>query len=333
MSKWLITLMNDGRYNGKQVIPSSAIKATLTPSMTLTNYYLENKGYKENLNMEGGLGRRMSSYRGHFLTYHGGDLNGIHSQFSCMPYDSIGIIVFTIGDHTYPLYNIITYNIYEMLLGLDLTPWSDRRLVESKKEKAEGRKGRSKVGSDKVTNTHPSQPLLSFTGKYLHPAYGTLEINIKENQLQFKFHKIQLPLIHYHYDRFDTPNDEENGFYSLNFFTSSQGEIDKVKISLDESEVEFVRQIDASLSDPKYLARFAGKYEGMGLIIEVVLKDDNKLFMVLPGQPAYQLDPVKENTFRIKQFSDIMIKFTVEENTVKTFEQIDPSGVYKYIKK
>ena len=71
----------------------------------------------------------------------------------------------------------------------------------------------------------------------------------------------------------------------------------------------------------------------MGLIVDIILKEDNKLFMVVPGQPAYKLDPVKENTFRIKQFSDIMIKFTVEENTVKAFEQIDPSGVYKYIKK
>jgi hypothetical protein len=275
----------------------------------------------------------MSSYRGHYLTYHGGDLNGIHSQISCMPYDSIGVIVFTIGDHTSSLYNIVMFNVYEMLLGMDLTPWSERALKDAKKEKEEGRKGRSEIGADKVPNTQPSHPLSSYTGQYAHPAYGTIDIKMIDNQLQFNFHKIKLPLFHYHYDRFDTPNDEEDGYFSLSFLTNPQGEIDRVRFSLDESQAEFVRQADASLTDPKVLAKFSGKYEGVGQIIEVAVKDENKLFLILAGQPAYQLDPVKENTFRIKQFSDITLKFTIEGNIVKAVEQIDPSGVYKFTKK
>ena len=40
---------------------------------------------------------------------------------------------------------------------------------------------------------------------------------MKDNALQFEFHKIKLPLAHFHYDRFDSPNDEEEGKWSVNF--------------------------------------------------------------------------------------------------------------------
>src|SRR5205085_9286915 len=97
MSHWLIALMNDGRYNGKQVIPRNAIKQTLAPSIALPNTGLEVRGWGELINSAYGMGRWTASYRGHLIAYHGGDLPGFHSQISTMPYDSIGVIVFVIG--------------------------------------------------------------------------------------------------------------------------------------------------------------------------------------------------------------------------------------------
>ncbi len=38
-----------------------------------------------------------------------------------MPNDKIGVIVLVIGDHSAPLYNVVSYNVYERLLGLDQT--------------------------------------------------------------------------------------------------------------------------------------------------------------------------------------------------------------------
>ena len=100
LSKWLITQMNSGKYEGKQVIPEDIIKATLTPATPINNSTNLEKGYLELLSPVYGMARFIASYRGHLITYHGGDLNGIHSQVSFMPADSIGVIVFTIGDHT-----------------------------------------------------------------------------------------------------------------------------------------------------------------------------------------------------------------------------------------
>lgn len=328
MSKWLIALMNGGTYNGKQVIPPDVVRATLAPSIALPNSQLENRGYGELLNPVYGMGRWFASYRGHFLAYHGGDLDGIHSQISCMPYDSIGVIVFVIGDHSAPLYNVISYNIYERLLGLSETPWGERRLKDRTEARKLDREGRKKAGGERVAHTAPSHPLVDYAGEYEHPAYGTLRISMEDSALRFDFHKILLPLGHYHYDRFDTPNDEQFGQWSLNFKTNPQGEISQAVMSLDESEASFVRRADASLRDPKTLLLYTGKYVYGGSTLEVVLKSDNVLYFLVPGQPAYQLLPYKARVFRIQAFSDYTFEFVVEDGEVVAMKQIDPSGEY-----
>jgi CubicO group peptidase (beta-lactamase class C family) len=332
MSKWLIALMNNGNYQGKQVIPAGVIKSTLAPSIALPNNNLENKGYTELLNPVYGMGRWTASYRGHYFSYHGGDLPGFHSQVSVMPVDSIGVIVFVIGDQGAPLYNIISYNVYERLLGLDQTPWSERALKDVKEGKQFSREGRGKTGADKVSGTKPSHPLADFTGQYEHPAYGIIEITLKDTMLKFDFHNMVLPLYHFHYDRFDTPNDEEFGIWSLNFTTNPQGSVDGFIISLDEAQTSFKRKIDADLSNPDVLSSYAGKYEMAGTTIVVELKE-NDLFIVVPGQPKYQLVPVKPNTFRLKEFADLSIVFIVENEKVVAFKQIDPSGEYRVERK
>ena len=332
MSRWLMALMNDGKYEGKQVIPANVVKATLEPSIALPNRSLEDRGYKELLNPAYGMGRDYASYRGHYLTYHGGDLDGFHSQVSCMPYDSMGVVVFVIGDHGAPLYNVITYDVYERLLGLNQTPWSKRRLEDRIKAKAAGKEGRNKAGADRVANTKPSHPLADYAGQYEHPAYGVVTISLKDTSLQFDFHHIQLPLHHYHYDRFDTPDDEQYGLWSLNFSTSPQGSIDRVVFSLDEAQATFVRRADASLSDPKVLAQYVGKYQLAGTIVEIVLSD-NSLYLSVPGTPRVQLIPFKERVFRVKEFADLMFEFVLENGRVKALKQIDPSGEYRLEKK
>ena len=332
MSHWLIALMNDGKYEGKQVLPSSAVKASLTPSVALPNTNLE-KGYSEILNPVYCMGRMQSSYRGHLLLFHGGDLPGFHSQISYMPLDSIGVITFVIGDQSAALYNVISYNVYERLLGISQTPWSERILKEVKENKRIGREARGKAKVGQVAGTKPSHLIQDYAGEYENDAYGLIKITQKDTTLQFALHHISLPLYHFHYDRFDTPNDEEDGLYSLNFGTNPQGDIDRFVISLDETEATFRKKADMSLSDPKTLAQYTGKYEIAGTIVTVVLKNENQLFITVPGQPAIQLIPYKPRLFHTKEFADTSFEFIVQNGQVKAMKQKDPSGEYVIKKK
>src|ERR1700730_18264607 len=156
LSHWLIALMNDGKYNGKQVLPANVLKATMQPAIGLPNTLGEALGYWELLNPAYGMGRQTVSYRGRLLTFHGGDLPGFHSQVSFMPNDKIAVIVFVISDHSAPLYNIVSYNVYERLLGMDQTPWSQRLLQLRLANKKASTEARAKAGADRVPNTNPS---------------------------------------------------------------------------------------------------------------------------------------------------------------------------------
>jgi len=334
MSRWLTALMADGKLEGRPVIPASVLKATLAPAIALANTQLESRGWGELLNQVYGTGRWTASYRGHLIAYHGGDINGFHSQVSMMPADGIGVIVLVIGDHCAPLYNYVSYNVYERLLGLDETPWSARGLEIRLKGKEAGKQARAKAGSGRVEGTKPSHPLDDYTGEYEHPAYGVLTVSRKDDELVFDFHKIRLPLRHFHYDRFDTPDDEQDGQWSVNFGTSALGEVDKAQMSLDEAEAVFVRRVPQALSSPETLRQYAGRYETpTGAAIEVQLRQEGTLGIASPGQPFRALVPWKPHRFRVKEFSDVVVEFVVEDGQVKAMKQIDPSGEFRFPRK
>ncbi|HXX65024.1 MAG TPA: penicillin-binding protein, partial [Bacteroidota bacterium] len=135
-----------------------------------------------------------------------------------------------------------------------------------------------------------------------------------------------------HFDRFDTPDDEVDGLWSLGFGTSPQGFVDRIVISLDEAEATFIRKPDASLEEPATLAQYVGKYVLAGQTVEIQLID-KILYLAAPGTPRIQLVPFRANQFRVKEFADLMINFVLENGHVRAFKQVDPSGEYQFERK
>lgn len=327
ISHWLMALMNDGKYLERQVLSTNILRATLEPAICDSDVIGANRGWWELLNPIYGMGRGIVAYRGHLLTYHGGAIDGFHSQISFFPNEKLGVIVLEIGDHCAELIDIITYNTYERLLDLSQTPWSDRWLNVRLKAKQAAIEARSKADIDRVDHTNPSHTLAEYVGDYAHPAYGMLKIEIKDNNLQFNLGRIQLPLNHFHYNRFDTPNDERFGKWSLNFMINSQGDVNQAVISLDEEEVTFTRQVETL--DSQFLAQLAGTYRTPAEFeFQVALKEDNFLYLIVPGQPEEKLVPYKDLKFQVERFSDMMFEFVIESDRVKALKQKDPSGEY-----
>ena len=329
LSHWLVALMNDGNYNGKQVLPPNVLKATMQPAIGLPNALGEALGYWEVLNPDYGMGRQTVSYRGHLMTFHGGDLPGFHSQVSFLPNEKIGVIVLVIGDHAAPLYNVVSYNVYERLLGMDQTPWSERRLKIRLANKKAGTEARAKAGGDRVPNTKPSHPLSDYAAEYENPAYGIVKIGCKSEQLDFTFHEFQYPLSHFHYDRFDTPDDEQYGKFSVNFRTNPQGDISEAVMSIDEAEVVFTRKPE--VLDPKLLEKLAGTYLPPSQVkFEVVYQPGAGLSLVFPGGPPQKLIQVKRLQFRTPQSGDTIYEFVLENGQVKALRERNPSGEFTF---
>lgn len=303
LSYWVVAQMHAGKFENKQIIPASIIKETLQPASLTAS--VPDK-YFENLNSIYGMGRGSSVYKGHYRTQHGGAIGGIFSNVSFMPADSIGIIVFTNGAHAGQLPGIIANIVYDKLLGLPETPWSDRSLTDYKKNKATDKAARKNPDTDRVLNTKPSHALNEYQGLYEDAAYGILNVSYANDQLSVTYNNTTLPLSHYHYDRFVSPDDEINGKWSLAFGVDAQGSISDVKISMDEKEVSFKKKADARLTDPAFLKSLAGQYELNGATLTVVVSNKE---LVITSAPPQHLDPYKNTTFRIREFTDQLVQF------------------------
>lgn len=331
MSHWVIALTNGGYYKNKEVIPSEIIKETLKPGIAFRNSELEEKGYKESLNSVYGMARGIEIYKGNVLTKHGGDMPGFHSQVAILPYDSIGIITFVIGDQGAAVRDIMMYNLVDRLLGMEQTDWHGRRLADRVKGKEASKKGRAQAGYDHIEGTTPTHELEDYAGAFTNKAYGEFVISKKNDSLYFNFRKTTLPLTHYHYNRFDTPDDEDFGKWSINFEISPQGEISEAIISIDEGQVVFIKKPDESLSKPETLKQYIGKYEFAGNKYEIKLKEDKQV-LYLPGPPDLELVPYKKHLFRVDKFDDMQIEFISSDGKIKGLKYKNPSGVYEMIK-
>ncbi len=327
LSHWVIALMNDGMYKNKEVIPKSIIDESLKPGIAFRNTELEEKGYNERLNTVYGMARFIEIYKGHVLTKHGGNMPGFHSQVFILPYDDIGIITFSIGDQGASLGNtIIGYNLVDRLLGLEQTDWNGRRLADYIKGKELSKKARAQVGFDCIEGTSPTHPIQDYIGVFTNDAYGHFTVDFKNDSLYFNFRNTILPLFHYHYNRFDTTDDEDFGKWSINFNISPQGEINAALVSIDQGQVTFHKKPDDSLSKPEVLNKYIGKYEFAGSEFEIKLKDGK---LTILGTIDNVLIPYKKKIFKIEKFDDLQVEFIMENDEIAGLKYKTPSGVFE----
>ena len=327
MSHWLIALLNGGVYNGTQVIPRDVIRETLAPSIALPNTDFISRGWTEMLGTAYGMGRYVGSYRGRFIAYHGGDIRGFHSQVSLMPSDSIGVIVMVIGDHAASLYNIVTWNIYERLLGLSLTPWSERFRLIRVTERQTLEAARARAHQQSGVTGKPSHAIADYVGEFEDPAYGVLTISQADRSLRFGFHRIQLPLSRVRYDRFDTPDDVEHGRWTVNFVTGVNGDVDRAEMPIDGGVVVFRRRVPAALANIDTLRRFVGTYGNSSVTsIDVVLRGDSSLAIKDARGRLQRLVPVQPNRFRVSDLPDVMLEFSVLAGRATAIRASDPAG-------
>ena len=142
-----------------------------------------------------------------------------------------------------------------------------------------------------------------------------------------------MPMSHVHDDRFDTPDDEEDGKYSVNFVTNPQGDIAKVEMSLDEAAVPFTRRVPAALSSAETLRAYLGTYiTPSGGKFDVVLRADGTLALQYASGTFQNLIPWQPRRFRIKEFADVTFEFVNENGRVTSLKQTAPSGEFVFIR-
>ena len=243
-----------------------------------------------------------------------------------LPEENIGLVILTNQDSS-ALPAVVAYNVWDRLLGLDQIDWSTRVKQQRAMTKAADQAAKQNGYTTRRSGTHPSHDLAEYAGEYEHPGYGIVKIELAGSGLKLDYHGMGGALMHFHYDVFEVPKDDLNPLSEekVQFHTSLAGDIDSVGIPLEAAlkDITFVRLGDRNMTQKTFLQPLAGRYQYGTLLAVVALKGDAALTLTLPGQPVYNLVPVRGTKFNIKELNGYSVEFRGDD---LVFYQ--PSGTF-----
>lgn len=225
MSKWMLALLNGGKYGDKQLFSAATLRELWSPQTLLP---LGSPGPYNTQFAAYGLGWVLNDVKGHKQVSHTGGLAGIVTQTVIIPDLDLAILVYT-NQQSGAAFNAISNTIKDAYLGgkanEDWVDFYHKRVTAAKKEadeilakvEAEIRKntdgaagtpatgsgaGTSRPSVARPTATQPSVarpsvarpntaqpaaacPSFEVKGIYADPWFGEVEISEKEGQLWF----------------------------------------------------------------------------------------------------------------------------------------------------
>jgi CubicO group peptidase (beta-lactamase class C family) len=341
MSKWVITWIHGGKYMGKEIIPASYVNEAISSQM-IVGAGLPDKEKKDLYFSNYGFGWFLASYRGHYRVEHGGNIDGFSANTCFFPSDSIGIIVLT-NQESSTVPAIVRNLIADRLLSLKYLDWNSDLKNTVEKEKAAAKEVEKASSSNRKPNATPTHELKAYTGLYTNPGYGTIEINLTNDSLFALVGKHIWWLRPHFYDVFDPyEKDPEEGIDTteksnpIQFQMNIAGDIESAMLNLEPSlkPLLFTRAVKAKNISRDSLQPYTGEYVLGSTTIQITIKNEKTLFLLVPGQPEYKLIPVDKNKFEIKSLSGYSIQFNKnDKNEVIELLAIQPNGTFKATKK
>ncbi len=244
MEKWLSLQMNDGKFNGKEMIKKEMILDMHSPQIPTGGTYDVSSHFTPASYC---LGWGEMTYRGNYMVQHAGGIDGFSSFVTFMPKQKIGIIILTNKDSTH-FHSMLASEIYDRLLGIPDNHWSDKLFNDFNAYLPLKKAALEEEEKNRVTETKPSHPMVDYAGIYRHPAYGDLIVKYEGPGLTVQTNDMKTDLKHYHYDVFRAwsgkPLDPLD--FKITFTMNEKGEIAKASVPFEPSvdAIEFVKVME-----------------------------------------------------------------------------------------
>ena len=183
LSHWVMMQLNFGKYNGKEIIPNSAIEQTRTPQSIIGNGgVLFNKGHFSLY----GLGWQLEEYSALKIVSHTGGVNGFVTSVTLVPEEKLGIIVLTNTDQN-SFYEALKWEIMDAYLGNPYRNYSKVYLGFAKQQEAAAEKNEKNMKDSVAMNLKTSLPSSAYIGNYFNDVYGNMSVVMENGELRMKF--------------------------------------------------------------------------------------------------------------------------------------------------
>ncbi len=309
--KWLKIHLNDGEFNGQQIVSPENLAQTHTPTTFIEGTYNRVLSVFSEIGPESyALGWFVHDYRGHRLLRHGGHIDGFSTQISFMPDMGAGVIVLSnIGGSSFMF--APTFLVYDLLLGLPVLNWTERIQCEERKVIKAGADAAQWYQKQRKKKSRPAHPLVEYAGNYSHPAYGTIEITLETDRLMARHNQQKVSLTHYLNEVFEwNTGSPQNAYMRVQFQEDRLGNVCSLAIpfELTVDAILFSRMPDLSLSEESVLNQYVGEYVWDGKRVAVLLLGDS-LRLNFPGFPPMKLCACREHFFRVEGQPEWYVEF------------------------
>jgi CubicO group peptidase (beta-lactamase class C family) len=239
MAQWVRLQLNNGTYQGKQLISPAAVKEMHTPQTIIRLEGAMERLYPEAHFLNYGMGWFLSDYRGHKMVEHGGSIDGMRGLVAMLPEEKMGVVILTNLSGTI-LSVPLSYRIFDAYLGAQPHDWSAEMLKTINALLEQGKAAAAKVEAERVKDTKPSLALEKYAGDYQNEMYGDTKIVVENGKLKLqRGANFTGDLEHWHYDTFRvTWRDRQQGKGFISFRLNSQGKVETMNL---ENLAEFTR--------------------------------------------------------------------------------------------
>jgi len=225
--KWIMLLVNNGRISDSQLISEKSVAEMFLPHVTIRNPVYA----KMSQSTIYGQGWYISDYRGYRLVEHGGNIDGFSALLSILPDEKIGVAV--ISNSLNFATHVLAREVFDRLLGLENKDWNSyfQDLYAGIIKMYASSTG---ANQEAKPNTNLSLTLKDYTGIYMHPAFGRVEVTLVREELRIIFRSgLSSELEHFHFDQF---RGRTSDFYlpmlNVLFHLNREGSIDSFSIPL-----------------------------------------------------------------------------------------------------
>jgi len=184
MSKWMLMLMNNGKYGenlDKQLLSEKTVKELLSPQVLISvgkpgTYNTHFAAY--------GLGWFLLDAKGYKQVVHTGEDVGMVSEVSMIPELKLGIVVLTNSESN--AIDAITYQIMDSYLDVKNTDESSATFARSNSNDRSARHLKDSVFKEVSQQQLTYHPYVrQFAGTYHDKWFGNVTISIRNNRLWF----------------------------------------------------------------------------------------------------------------------------------------------------
>ncbi len=227
MSRWLRFQLDEGSWEGKQLIESAVLRETYRPQVVTPVAALLARE-ADTTQASYGLGWHIRDYRGQAIREHGGQVDGFRAHILLAPKQKVGIVVLANHGST-QLPPALCYALLDRVLGLPKKDWNALWNAQERRERDVERKREEAWKAKRQPGTKPSREPDAYAGDYVNPAYGKATIRKGDEGLALEWSSWKEKLAHFHFDTFTVQGKDRLGGEAATFVLGADGEVARMR--------------------------------------------------------------------------------------------------------